>query len=145
MHFSCCSGGGGEHIHIYVYIYICMRIGPNLLYLQTSYRVGPYRCSACLVSVCVSVQGLPPSVLVLSSRCQLIMSTPYVPKSSVGIVGYPHLSVYMYINLCRYKYKSRHNIEILTYTCRHKSLKITKEHIHTCISYISSIYVCTDR
>ena len=36
----------------------------------------------------VSVQGWPLSVLVLSSTCQLIMSTPYVLKSSTGFVGY---------------------------------------------------------
>ena len=37
------------------------------------------------------MQGWPLSVLVLSSRYKLIMSNPYVPKSSVGIVGHSHV------------------------------------------------------
>ena len=36
----------------------------------------------------VSVQGWPLSALVLSSSCQLIMYTAYVPKSSAGFIGW---------------------------------------------------------
>ena len=50
------------------------------------------------------IWGWPLLVLVLSSTCQLIMSTPYVPKSSLGFVGYSHIYTYIYIYIHMYIY-----------------------------------------
>ena len=71
-----------------------MRIGRKLLACKIARDIGlaPLDFGVSGFSWGISVQGWHLPVLALSSTCQLIMSTQYVPKSSKGFVGYSHAS-----------------------------------------------------